>query len=69
MFANPSWAKDILVPNNLLLLGAHIPAGEADSAWDDEVKGITIVLDVVKCYRKTQHRKGRRVGAGQRAEF
>lgn len=24
------------------------------------------MLEVVKCYRKTQHRKGRRVGAGQR---
>ena len=27
------------------------------------------MLEVVKCYRKTQHRRGRRVGAGQRAEF
>ena len=27
------------------------------------------MLEVVKCYRKTQHRKWRRVGAGQRAEF
>lgn len=27
------------------------------------------MLEVVKCYRKNQHRKGRRVGAGQRAEF
>lgn len=27
------------------------------------------MLEVVECYRKIQHRKGRRVGAGQRAEF